>query len=334
MTGDKQPLNDTQTVSVFVMKSYDLGVDSVASPMKNFFYPVAKPILLRPRVYNDGLLNIGAARLSVRISSAYTQSVYHDTFVYPLAGKDGYVVSMPRTFTPPKKGIYRAVFKVYHPLDYLKSNDSIVQDFFVGNPYDYATLAVTYPTSKDTLSLGTGPHTPKMRIANLGFVKNSDAVPFVCQVWYGTKRIYQDIKTTSLDTGQALEFDMQKALNPINAGSYRVIAYTNYVSDVNRKNDTALSSFTVVVGKDAGVVSIDTPTASQKVYARETFFDVHTTISSNAREALGAVRTTAEGHPQSGQNGEKSGVERPAAAGFGQLQAAGAGKQCPGPKSA
>ena len=294
MTGDKQPLNDTQKVSVFVLKSYDLGVDSVASPMKNFFYPVAKPILLRPRVYNDGLLNIGAARLSVRISSAYTQSVYHDTFVYPLAGKDGYVVSMPRTFTPTRKGIYRAVFKVYHPLDYLKSNDSIVQDFFVGNPYDYATLSVTYPTSKDTMSLGTGPHTPKMRIANLGFVKNSDAVPFVCQVWYGTKRIYQDIKTTSLDTGQALEFDMQKALNPINAGSYRVIAYTNYVSDVNRKNDTALSSFTVVVGKDAGVVSIDTPAAGQKVYARETFFDVHTTISSNAREALGTVRTTAE----------------------------------------
>jgi len=294
MTGDKQPLNDTQKVNVFVMKSYDLGVDSVASPMKNFFYPVAKPIVLKPRVYNDGLLNIGAARLTVRISSAYTAAVYHDTFTYPLAGKDGYMVSMPRSFTPQKKGIYKAVFKVYHPLDYVKVNDSIAQDFFVGNPYDYSTVSVGYPTNKDTLLIGTGPFAPQMRIVNLGFVKNTDAVPFVCQVWFGKNRIYQDIKTTSLDTGQALDFVMLKTLNPINAGTYRVIAYTNYVSDVNRKNDTALSNFTVVIGKDGGVMSIDTPFAGQKVYARETFFDAHATISSNARQALGPVRTTAE----------------------------------------
>ncbi|MEK0421703.1 MAG: hypothetical protein RLZZ161_1554 [Bacteroidota bacterium] len=294
MTGDKQPLNDTQKVSVFVMKSYDLGVDSVASPMKNFFYPVAKPITLKPRVYNDGLLNIGAARLTVRISSAYTTSVFRDTFVYPLAGKDGYVVSMPRSFTPQKKGIYRAVFKVYHPQDYVKINDSIIQDFFVGNPYDYSTVSVGFPTSKDTLLIGTGPHAPQMRIANLGFVKNTDAVPFVFQVWYGKNRIYQDIKTTSLDTSQMLDFVMIKTLNPVNAGTYRVIAYTNYASDVNRKNDTALATFTVVIGKDAGVMSIDTPFAGQKVYARETFFDVHTTLASNARQALGPVRSTAE----------------------------------------
>lgn len=294
MTGDKQPLNDTQKVSVFVMKSYDLGVDSVVSPMKNFFYPVGKPIVLRPRVYNDGLLNVGATRLTVRISSAYTPAVFRDTFVYPLAGKDGYVVNMPRSFTPQKKGIYKAVFKVYHPLDYVKTNDSIVRDFFVGNPYDYSVLSVGYPTSKDTLLIGTGPFAPQMRIANLGFVKNTDAVPFVCQVWYGKTRIYQDIKTTSLDTGQALDFIMLKTLNPINAGTFRVIAYTNYASDVNRKNDTALATFTVVIGKDAGVMSIDTPFAGQKVYARETFFDVHATISSSARKALGPVRTTAE----------------------------------------
>ena len=294
MSGDKQPINDTQRVSIFVIKSYDLGVDSVASPMKNFFYPVGKPIVLKPRVYNDGLLNIGAARLSVRISSAYTTAVFRDTFVYPLAGKDGYVVSMPRSYTPSKKGIYKAVFKVYHPQDYVKSNDSIVQDFFVGNPFDYSAISVNYPTGKDTLSIGAGLYAPKMRIANLGFVKNTDAVPFVCQVWYGNTRIYQDIKTTSLDTGQALDFDMMKTLNPINAGTYRVIAYTNYAADVNRKNDTALSTFTVVIGKDAGVVSIDTPVAGQKVYARETYFNVHATISSNARLALGPVRTTAE----------------------------------------
>ncbi len=294
MSGDKQRLNDTQKVNVFVLKSYDLGIDSVASPAKNVFYPVSKPITLRPRVYNDGLLSIGAVRLTVRITSAYTPLVFRDTFVYALAGKDGYLVTMPRSFTPVKKGIYKAVFRVFHPQDYVKSNDSMVQDFYVGNPYDYSAVSVVYPTSKDTLLIGTGPHTPKMRIANLGFVKNTDAVPFVLQVWYGSNRIYQDIKTTSLDTGQALEFDMLRSLNPINGGTYRVIAYTNYVSDVNRKNDTALAIFTVVIGKDAGVLSIDTPFAGQKLFARETYFDVHATVSSNARQALGPVRTTAE----------------------------------------
>jgi hypothetical protein len=294
MTGDKYLLNDTQRINVFVIKAYDLGIDSVASPANNFFYTVAKPIVLRPRVYNDGVLNIAETRLTVRISSVYTTSVFHDTMVYPLAGKDGYLVTMPRPFTPSKRGIYRAVFKVYYPQDYIKSNDSFIQDFFVGMPYDYSTISVKYPVSKDTLLIGTGPHAPKIQIANLGFVKNADPVPFVCQVWFGTTRIYQDIKTTSLDTGQVLDIDMLKTLNPINAGTYRVVAYTNYVSDVNRKNDTALATFTVVVGKDAGVLSIDTPLATQKIFARETFFDVHTTLGSNARQPLGALRTTAE----------------------------------------
>ncbi|MFN4915349.1 MAG: T9SS type A sorting domain-containing protein [Sphingomonadales bacterium] len=294
MPGDKFLPNDTQKLNVFVIKAYDLGIDSVLSPAKNVFYPVAKPILLRPRVYNDGVLGISDTRLTVRISSEYTPTVFHDTFVYPLGGKDGYAVSMPRAFTPQKRGIYRAVFKAYFAQDYVRANDSFVQDFFVGMPYDYGTVSVKYPTGKDTLLIGTGPFAPVMRIANLGFVKNADMVPFVCQVWFGGKRVYQDIKTTTLDTGQALDFNMFKTLNPINAGTYNVIAYTNYASDVNRKNDTALATFTVVVGKDAGVLSIDAPLTNQRVYARETFFEVHATLGSNAKQALGPVRTEVE----------------------------------------
>lgn len=294
MPGDRFRPNDTQKLNVFVIKAYDLGIDSVLSPAKNVFYSVGKPILLRPRVYNDGVIGVSETRLTVRISSAYTPTVFYDTFVYPLGGKDGYPVNMPRSFIPQRRGFYRAVFKAYFAQDYVRGNDSLVQDFFVGIPYDYSAVSVKYPTSKDTLLIGTGPFAPVMRIANLGFVKNTDPVPFVCQVWFGGKRIYQDIKTTTLDTSQALDFNMFKTLNPINAGTYNVIAYTNYASDVNRKNDTALATFTVVVGKDAGVLSIDTPFVGQKLYARETFFDVHAIIGSNARQALGPLRTTAE----------------------------------------
>ena len=294
MVGDKQRSNDTQNISVFVMKSYDLGIDSIASPAKNFFYTPGKPIALRPRVYNDGLLNMGAARLSVRISSAYTPNVYADTFTYPLAGKDGYVVSMPKSFTPTKKGLYRAVFKVYHPADYVRSNDSMVRDFYVGMPYDYTTLSVNYPVAKDTLSIGGGPYAPNIRIANQGFFKTNDLVPFICQIWYGKTRVYQDIKSTTLDTGQVLAFDMLKTFNPINAGVYKVLAYTNYVSDVNRKNDSAWSSFYVAIGKDAAVTLIDSPNTGSRFAAMESIFSVTANIASQGKQAIGAVKTFVE----------------------------------------
>lgn len=293
MSGDKFRQNDTQRATVYVLKSYDLGIDSIASPQANRFYDPGKPISLRARVYNDGLLGVGSGLLTVSISTAYGTQRHRDTMKVVMAGKDGYIMSLPKTFTPQRKGLYRAVFRVIEANDLVRQNDSMVVNFYVGKPFDYAALNIYYPTPSDTLSIGNGPFAPQVRIGNLGFIKDPGLVPFICQVWYGTQRVYQDIKSTTLDTGQLLTIDMLKTLNPINDGIYRILLYTNYSSDVDRKNDSIWGSFTVVIGKDALVKYIDTPGSGTRWSARETAVPVRALIASKGRQPIGAVSTIA-----------------------------------------
>lgn len=294
MTGDRLRSNDTQRVTVFVIKSYDAGIDSIASPRMNVFYPPGKPIAMRARVYNDGRVQADSILYTVRISTAYGTQQHRDTMRLSMLAGYGYVATLPKNFVPQRKGIYRAVFRVFHRQDRMKSNDSMVQLFYVGFPYDYQGVSILYPVSTDTLTMGSGPFAPRVRIANNGFFKNSDLVPFICQVWYGNQRVYQDIKSTTLDTGQGLTIDMLKTLNPPNAGQYRVLLYTNYSADLNRKNDSVWSSFTAVIGRDGSVKLIDSPSVNSEWPARETRAGIRAVIASNGRQPVGALRTTAE----------------------------------------
>lgn len=294
MIGDRMRSNDTQRVTVYVIKSYDPGIDSIATPALNVFYPPGRPISMRARVFNDGRLQADSILYTVRVTTAYGTQQHRDTMRASMQGGNGFVIALPKSFVPQRKGIYRAVFRVFHPQDRVKGNDSMVRLFYVGFPFDYQGVSIQYPVSSDTLTMGTGPFAPRVRIANNGFFKNSDLVPFICQVWYGTQRVYQDIKSTNLDTGQSLTIDMLRTLNPPNAGRYRVLLYTNYSADLNRRNDSVWSSFTAVIGRDGSVKLIDSPALNTEWPARETRVGIRAVIASNGRQPVGALRTTAE----------------------------------------
>lgn len=294
MTGDAYRKNDTIVRNVAVYKSWDVGVDSVSLPDKNKFYtPKAnyKPIV---RLFNDGVLEAGAVTVVCRITSKYSSIVYRDTLQATVPAKDKYWVQFSRNFTPDRKGLYTIYLQTFQAGDLVKFNDSFKQNFSVGYPYDYYSKNIVYPLATDTLGVGGGPFAPKLNMGNNGYVKNADVVPVVFQVWKNNVRIYQDIKSLTLDTGGSFGLEFAKTLNPLNAGEYKMIAYTNYVSDVFKKNDTATGTFYVTVGRDAYVESITKPLSLQEFEARKDTVHVEALIRNDGKLSMSAVRTYAE----------------------------------------
>jgi hypothetical protein len=141
--------------------------------------------------------------------------------------------------------------------------------------------------------VGSGPFAPKIKIGNSGYIKNSDVIPVICQIWHKGQRVYQDIKSLNLDTGMQFDLPFAAVFNPINAGKYQLMAYTNYVSDVYKKNDTVFSEFTVVIGRDAYIKSIELPV--QKIYkARADSVKVQVVLANAGKLSINPGRVYAD----------------------------------------
>lgn len=294
MAGDVYRKNDTIVRNITVFKSYDVLPDSIALPDKNKYYTpktTYKPIV---RIFNDGVLEASNTTVICTITSPYSSLIYRDTIVASIPGKDKLLVQFKRNFTPDKKGLYTIFIRALHSGDIVNFNDSFQQNFHVGYPFDYHTQNIYFPVKTDTLSSGGGPFTPRIKMGNNGYVKNTDVVPVVFQVWRKGIRVYQDIKSLNLDTGKSFDLNFSSNLNPINGGEHQVIAYTSYVSDVNKKNDTFYSKFFVTIGRDAFVESIDSQVTEKKYEARRDSVSVSVTIANDGKLKMDNVRTYAE----------------------------------------
>jgi len=294
MTTDKKRSNDTAKRVVFVAKAFDVGIDSGKIPDIKTFYLQNKPIKPTVAVYNDGLLNVYGAKLWYRVTSVYTKTIWTDTLYLNFAGKEHYSVAFIKSFTPQKKGTYTIVYHIEYPPEFVHSNDSIKYNFNVGYPYDYTGIAVLKPLATDTLDVGAAPITPLLRIKNNGFIKNGDIVPVIYNIWWNNLKVYQDIKSLKLDTGQTYDQVFANSFNPVNAGTYEVIAYTNYSSDVYRKNDTARLKFHVQIGRDAHVISADTPLYTDNYTAKKDNINLQATIANEGKLKMTDVRLYAE----------------------------------------
>ncbi|MBS3915094.1 MAG: T9SS type A sorting domain-containing protein [Bacteroidetes bacterium] len=282
--------NDTQIRNVTVVKSYDAGVDSIALPDKNKFYVAGVAFKPSIRTYNDGILDAANTQAIINIFSNYTTYTYADTVSFTIDAKTQYFAQFKKFFKPDKNGIYTLVVKLFHPSDNVHWNDSLRIKFNVGYPYDYLSKQIVYPVSSDTLSVGGGPYQVKTKIKNNGFIRNSDLVPVICQIWRNNIRIYQDIKTLNLDTGIQFDLDFSNNFNPLNSGKHKVVMFTNYVSDVNRKNDTLTSEFWVKVGRDAYASDIDTPVANWLYEARTSVIPFKAEITNAGNLKMAQIR--------------------------------------------
>lgn len=294
MAGDVARQNDTQTRSVFVVKYYDLGVDSILIPAKNVFHKPGANMKPLFSLYNDGILGTSTATAYCAITSKYSAQTYYDTVTFSILGHSKTVVEFNRNFKPIRKGLYTIRIKVKQDGDRVKFNDSFKHDFHVGNPYDYRSMQLLYPLAKDSQNVGGAPVGPRIKINNNGYLKNSDVVPVICQIWKGSTMVYNNIKSLNLDTGAIFDLDFTASFIPQNAGLHRVIAYTNYVSDVQRNNDTVTGTFWVSVGKDAFVQSIDTPLFSDLYFAKTSSIQPSATVSNQGKLTMKNVKVYAE----------------------------------------
>jgi len=294
MTGDKYRLNDTARRNIIIVKRYDLGIDSLVLPRSNVYYNLGTSFKPQFRAYNDGILDAAWVKVACHIRSSYTNQVYRDTVSINVDAKRNFMGQMKLTYKPPVKGLFTVSFKTIYTGDLVKANDSVAYNFHVGAPYDYRAVAVLSPVPTDTFAAGSAALAPKIRLRNNGYLKNGDIVPVVVQIWQGSKRVYFDIKSLNLDTGQQVDLDFAKTFIPIFAGEHKILAYTNYVSDVVRLNDSAISKFYVTVGKDASILGIDSPQVQVKYGAREDIVPIAATIVNYGKSSVSPLKTTAQ----------------------------------------
>lgn len=294
MLGDAYKANDTLRRTVYVSKAYDLGFDSIYIPVKNNFYSPGAGIKPMFHIYNDGILDATDVQVTYKITSAYDNNTYVDTIKVNVDAKKSYLGQFPKTVKLQKKGLYTVAMTCSFAGDRVPGNDFISQNFHVGLPYDYQGISVLYPKPTDTIAVGSGTLAPKMRIKNNGYLKTADLCPVILQIWRGNQKLYQDIKSLNLDTGLAFDLDFAKTFTPLLAGQHKIIAYTNYASDVSRNNDSVTGSFYVTVGRDAFVSAIDTPSATTMYHSRESIIPIKATITNEGRLSMNPVRTSAE----------------------------------------
>lgn len=251
---DAYTKNDTQTRNFYVRKLVDIGIDSLRSPDPLLFHTKGKALKLTYYVYNDGLIPAFNVPFYCSIFDPSGKLLYYDSSKAYLQGLFGSFLTMNKTFTPGKLGLYKIVLKTHYYLDLFGDNDSLVEYFNVGKPYDFEAIRITNPKTNDSLSLGNPSISPKVLVRNNGYLKNT--APVVCEIFYAGNRLYFDSKNSTLDTGKSDTVVFSQTFRPVNVGMFSHRTYTNLGSDVMRSNDTLMSLFYGVVGKDAFPVSV------------------------------------------------------------------------------
>ena len=249
MLGDAYKKNDTQSRTIYVRKIVDIGVDSLRSPDVNQFYTKGKPIGIKFKAYNDGLIPAFSVPFYCSIYEPSGKRVYYDSTKSYIQALYALELSMTKNFTPTNQGLHKIVIRTKHYLDLFTDNDSLVKFFSVGKPYDFQAIQITNPKQGDVMSLGKPSISPKLLLKNNGYLKSTG--PVTCEIYQNGNRIYYDVKNFTLDTFKSDTVVFAQSFRPMNVGTFNMICYSNLNSDLVKSNDTAQISFSAVVGKDA-----------------------------------------------------------------------------------
>ena len=271
MPDDRFSSNDTVIRNVRVLKLRDMAVIGEGNPLSTLFYKTNQALSVQGRVENQGLITEFDNLLSSEIKSNYTNSTYFDTVRYDAQAAEIKNVSLAN-YTPPVKGVYNATFITKDPDDVYTDNDTISYSFNVGHPFDYMVKSIDFPLDQDSFTKEKGKFlAPKATFRNEGFRSPPGLVPIICEIWKNNTRVFYDIKSTNLDTSENLPITFPNTFDLGEAGKYLMRCMTNFNGDLNRPNDTLEIEFTVKVGTDAQVVSIDSPATAFAKITKDSF---------------------------------------------------------------
>jgi hypothetical protein len=285
MPGDRFKSNDTIRRNIFIYKQRDLALIKQISPLSSAgnFYKLYQPLALKAKAENQGLIEEFNAKMYARITAS-NGAIFRDTATYGCLAKETVDVNFSKTYIPQKKGYYQALFITKHPSDLYPKNDSLAYQFIVGYPYDYGVSAINYPPNNFEFNkVNDSTMAPRATFVNNGFLRNAGTSPIVCEIWKNGIRVYYDIKSTSLDTGQTVSITFPKTFDLSKAGQYTLRCMTNFAGDLFRKNDTLEHKFTVIIGQDAEVRSIDKPLSSFALISKDS---VMATVQNNGKNDM------------------------------------------------
>ena len=287
MLGDAYKKNDTQSRTIYVRKIVDIGVDSLRSPDVNQFYSKGKPIGIKFKAYNDGLVPAFSVPFYCSIYEPSGKRVYFDstkTYIQSLYALD---LSMTKNFTPTVQGLHKIVIRTKQYLDLFTDNDSLVQFFSVGKPYDFQAVQITNPKQGEVLSLGKPSISPKLLLKNNGYLKSTG--PITCEIYQNGTRIYYDVKNFTLDTFKSDTVVFAQSFRPMKVGNFNMICYANLNSDLVKSNDTARITFSAVVGKDAYPFAATLNPDTNQFDLMDSLFTVTVTVKNQGIDSIRKV---------------------------------------------
>jgi hypothetical protein len=287
MLGDAYKKNDTQSRTIYVRKIVDIGVDSLRSPDVNQFYTKGKPISIKFKAYNDGLVPAFSVPFYCSIYDPNGKRVYYDstkTYIQSLYALD---LSMTKNFTPNSQGLYKIVIRTKYYLDLFTDNDSLVKFFSVGKPYDFQAIQITNPKQGEILSLGKPSISPKLLLKNNGYLKSTG--PITCEIYQNGKRVYYDVKNFTLDTFKSDTVIFAQNFRPMNVGTFNMVCYSNLNSDLVKSNDTARITFSAVIGKDAFPWSVTLKPDTTQFDLMDSLFSAYVVVKNQGIDSIRKV---------------------------------------------
>jgi len=287
LLGDAYKKNDTQSRTIYVRKIVDIGVDSLRSPDVNQFYTKGKPIGIKFKAYNDGLVPAFSVPFYCSIYEPNGKRVYFDSTKSYIQSLYALELSMTKNFTPSVLGLHKIVIRTKHYLDLFTDNDSLVKFFSVGKPYDFQAIQITNPKQGDVLSLGKPSISPKLLLKNNGYLKATG--PITCEIYQNGNRVYYDVKNFTLDTFKSDTVVFAQSFRPMNVGTFNMICYSNLNSDLVKSNDTARITFSAVVGKDAFPFAAKLSPDTNQFDVVDSLFTVAVTVKNQGIDSIRKV---------------------------------------------
>lgn len=287
MSTDKYRYNDTQFKWIVVYKKIDFGLDSMINPISNKFYPQNTNIQIKFQAFNDGILSIYKMPILIKIFDPLKNLVYLDSVTPDIDGYTSLPLLVPKSFKSTKKGVYSILIHGRTKIDIYPKNDSLKSTFNIGLPYDYQTLKIT---SEDTMSIGTGGYTLGATIKNNGYLKSVTNCPVIAEVHHNGKQVYYDISSVNLDTSVQSSISFFKKFYPSNVGQYLYLVRTNFLGDMNVKNDSMMKKILVDIGKDVFPEEI-LLSGGPKYYLGQTLKGIQVKVNNQGRDSMNGVQT-------------------------------------------
>jgi len=263
---DSFPINDTARVFVNVVKSDDIGLLSIIRPKDSSVYHRKDRFTPFLNVRNLGSEDQDSVSIICTITDMDGKVWYKDTstkkytfFSTTQEIFDEFTVIDSNMF-------YDVVFIVHNVGDQDASNDTLRSRIQGRSRFDLGLQAIVAPTPGQKLSYNSTGNNPNIKIHNFG----TDPIPASNYIWIEVEEVatgstYLDsaLIPFSIPGDSTFDFNFTKGLLTDKLGDFMLKAWCAVPNDLEQRNDTLRTAFSVEADYSIALVEVLEPTDSQ-----------------------------------------------------------------------